>query len=214
MPDAGILATVLLVVGLFLLGLEFFIPSMGMILVIASISLLVSFWSACKAWWGVNPFFFWTYVLILTGGIPGSLMAAITIIQKSSLGNRMILSPRPSVDVVPASPLETMIGKRGVSQTLMTPGGIVMIDLERFHAESVGMLIEPRTQVIVTGAKANRLVVRPLTAADDRPPAASAHPDSISSSRAESTSEPVSAEEPDPLDFDLPEDYTPNSRNV
>ncbi len=58
MPDAGVLATMLLVLGLFLLGLEFFIPSFGMILVIAALSLIVSFWSACKAWWGVNPFFF------------------------------------------------------------------------------------------------------------------------------------------------------------
>ena len=51
MPDAGVLATMLLVLGLFLLGLEFFIPSFGMILVIAVLSLIVSFWSACKAWW-------------------------------------------------------------------------------------------------------------------------------------------------------------------
>ena len=213
MPDAGVLATILLLLGLFLLGLEFFIPSMGMILVIASISLIVSFWSAWKAWWGVNPLFFWTYVLMLTGGIPGSLMLAITIIQKSSLGNRMILLPAPSSDIPSPGPLESMVGKRGVAQTLMTPGGIVMIDSERFHAESLGMLIEPRTPVIVVGAKASRLVVRPLSAEDRQPPQPSI-PDSDSGSATGLSSEPAGTKEPDPLDFDFPEDYTPNSGNA
>lgn len=49
MPDAGVLATMLLVLGLFLLGLEFFIPSFGMILVIAVLSLIVSFWSRLQS---------------------------------------------------------------------------------------------------------------------------------------------------------------------
>jgi membrane-bound ClpP family serine protease len=52
MPDAGILATVLLVVGLFLLGLEFFVPSFGLIGSLAAVSLVVSWWSASKAWGG------------------------------------------------------------------------------------------------------------------------------------------------------------------
>ena len=206
MPDAGILATMLLLLGLFLLGLEFFIPSFGMILAIAVVALIVSFWSACKAWWGVDPFFFWTYVLMLTGGIPGSLMAAITIIQKSSLGNRMILSGTPAADNLSQNALDPMIGKRGVSQTLMTPGGIVIIDSERYHAESLGMLIEPRTPVIVVGTKASRIVVRPVTAADDRPIPAPPRRDSVSDSAVLRSSEPVAAGEPDPLDFELPED--------
>jgi membrane-bound ClpP family serine protease len=214
MPDAGILASVLLVAGLFLLGLEFFIPSLGMILVIASISLIVSFWSACKAWWGVSPFFFWTYVVMLTAGIPGSLALAITIIQKTSLGNRLILPPAASSDVLSPNPLERMIGKRGISQSLMTPGGIVMIESERFHAESLGMLIEPRAHVIVIGAKASRLVVRPVTSADEQRAAAHDPPDVIAASLTEGTSPPLMIHEPDPLDFEIPEDYTRHSRNV
>lgn len=214
MPDAGILASVLLVAGLFLLGLEFFIPSLGMILVIAILSLIVSFWSACKAWWGVNPFFFWTYVAMLTAGIPGSLALAIALIQKTSLGSRLILPPAASSDVLPPNPLDTMVGKRGVSQTLMTPGGIVIIESERFHAESLGMLIEPGTQVIVIGTKASRIVVRPVTAADvERPPEnlpSVVNPDSAT----ERTSQSAGAQQPNPLDFEIPEDYTRNSSPV
>lgn len=169
MPDAGILATLLLLVGLFLLGLEFFIPSFGMILVIAVISLIVSFWSACKAWWGVQPFFFWTYVFLLLGGIPGSLIGAVTLIQKTAYGSRMILSPAAAPPAAPPGPLEALKGRRAVAQNLMTPGGIVIIDSERYHAESLGMVVEPGTEVIVVGTKASRLVVRPLLTSDQVP---------------------------------------------
>ncbi len=167
MPDAGVLATMLLVLGLFLLGLEFFIPSFGMILVIAALSLIVSFWSACKAWWGVNPFFFWTYVVLLIAGIPGSLLGAVTLLQKTSLGNRLILRPPPAEQKI-SNPLDQLIGQQGLAQTLLTPGGMVLINSERYHAESLGMLIESQTPVMVVATRANRIVVRPWIRDDDK----------------------------------------------
>jgi membrane-bound ClpP family serine protease len=209
MPDAGILATVMLLVGLFLLGLEFFVPSFGMILVAAVITLVVSFWSACKAWWGVNPGFFWTYVILLTAGIPGSLMGAITLIRKTPLGNRMILNPAP-INVTPATgPLDHLIGKSGISQNLMTPGGIVLIDGERIHAESLGMLIEPNSPVVVVSTRANRIVVRPQTVAD-LDSAGSADPDSSDRQEKNNTQKPPGSlprhsTQPSPLDFDFPQ---------
>jgi membrane-bound serine protease (ClpP class) len=217
MPDAGILATLLLLLGLFLLGLEFFIPSFGMILVTAVIALVVSFWSACKAWWGVSPYFFWTYVVMLTAGIPGSLLGAIAVIQRTSLGNRMILQPVESSEIAPPNPLEDLIGKRGTAQTLMTPGGIVLVDGERVHSESIGMLIEAQTPVIVVAVKGNRIVVRPelpseLTAVIA--PSADASQNEILpevTSEEEQVSATSSSPLPEPLDFDIPEDYTDKS---
>jgi membrane-bound ClpP family serine protease len=226
MPDAGILATMLLVLGLFLLGLEFFIPSFGMILAIAVISLIVSFWSACKAWWGVNPAYFWTYVILLIAGIPGSLMSAVAIMQKTSLGNRLILQPPPPTEKKPPNPLDELIGHRGTAQTLLTPGGMVSINSERFHAESLGMLIEPHTPVIVVATKANRIVVRPLTAEDHSlPQRVASDPlkvvDSESLNPAKTAKDaridnrsslPLEANENgDRLDFEIPDDYTQSS---
>lgn len=209
MPDAGILATVMLLVGLFLLGLEFFIPSFGMILVAAVITLIVSFWSACKAWWGVNPGFFWTYVILLTAGIPGSLMGAITLIRKTPLGNRMILNPAPVNATHAPGPLDHLIGKSGISQNLMTPGGIVLIDGERIHAESLGMLIEPNSPIVVVTTRANRIVVRPQTAAD-LVSEGSAGPNSSDRQEKTSTQKPSGSlpgdsTVSDPLDFDFPQ---------
>ncbi len=237
MPDAGILATVLLVVGLFLLGLEFFIPSFGMIGILAGISLVISFWSATKAWGnGENPAFFWTYVCLLTAGIPGTVFGSFYAIQYTSLGKSIVLQP-PTV-VVTSNPLELLIGKKGLAQTLLTPGGMVLVDRERYHAESTGMLIDPNTPVVVTGVNGNRLVVRPSTVEEQRAAVVSdvAHDGTNSLSAVGSgeekvivipvsvhekpvSVEPVAAIRPLPasqtpespsdsgLDFDIPEDF-------
>jgi membrane-bound ClpP family serine protease len=180
MPDAGILATVMLLVGLFLLGLEFFVPSFGMILVAAVITLTIS-----------------------------SLMGAITLIRKTPLGNRMILNPAP-VNATPApGPLDHLIGRFGISQSLMTPGGIVLIDGERIHAESLGMLIEPNSPVVVVATRVNRVVVRPRNAADldSAEPAEPNEGDSQRKTNARKPADSSSANstEPNPLDFDFPQ---------
>jgi len=222
MPDAAVLATMLLLLGLFLLGLEFFIPSFGMILTVAVISLVVSFWSACKAWWGVNPGFFWTYVALLLTGIPGSLFSAIAIMQKTSLGNRLILRPPPVAEKKPANPLDELIGQHGVAQTLLTPGGMVNVNNVRFHAESIGILIEPQTPVIVVAVRANRIVVKPVSLVETSqsslapnellPRSEFAMPASVQPKnndvQAASLNSGVPKENGDRLDFEIPDDYT------
>ncbi len=225
MPDAAVLATMLLLLGLFLLGLEFFIPSFGMILTVAIISLVVSFWSACKAWWGVNPGFFWSYVALLLTGIPGSLFGAIAIMQKTSLGNRLILRPPPVAEKKPANPLEDLIGQQGVAQTLLTPGGMVTVNNSRFHAESIGILIEPQTPVIVVAVRANRIVVKPASLVETRPtlvapleslaPSEDENPAIAGRERIDvqkaSLNSGESKENGDRLDFEIPDDYTQSS---
>lgn len=201
MPDAGILATLLLLAGLFLLGLEFFIPSLGMILVLAIISLVVSFWSAVQAWWGTDPTFFWTYVLALIFGIPSSIAVAFLVLQKTSAGNRLVLQPPDPEPLVRPEEL-SLIGKVGRAANLMTPGGLVVVDGQRLHAESQGMLVEPGTPVVIIGTVSNRVVVRPLRpdefAATTESPAAppAANPAEVTRSSASETAQP--------LDFDLP----------
>ncbi len=222
MPDAAVLATMLLLLGLFLLGLEFFIPSFGMILTVAVISLVVSFWSACKAWWGINPGFFWTYVALLLSGIPGSLFSSIAIMQKTSFGNRMILRPPPIAEKRPANPLDEMIGQQGVAQTLLTPGGMVTVNNVRFHAESIGILIEPQTSVIVVAVRSNRLVVKPASlveAGKSRSPSVELLPPSefaipavthleVNGIQTTSLNSGEPKENGDRLDFEIPDDYT------
>ena len=222
MPDAAVLATMLLLLGLFLLGLEFFIPSCGMILTVAIISLVVSFWCACKAWWGVNPGFFWTYVVLLLAGIPGSLFSAIAIMQKTSLGNRLILRPPPVADPKATNPLEELIGQEGIAQTLLTPGGMVTVNNVRYHAESIGVLIEAKTPVVVVAVRANRIVVKPAALMENAESGATQFdhsaeseflvpPDSAASDRSPQNASMATGqfeENGERLDFEIPDDYT------
>ncbi len=230
MPDAGILATVLLVLGLFLLALEFFIPSFGMIGITSLLCMVISFWSAWKAWGsGTNPVFFWTYVVFLCGGIPGTVIGSIYAIQYTSLGKVVVLQP-PTPARNPRL-LDELIGRTGVASTLLTPGGMVTIDDNRYHAESIGMLIDPGTAVIVTDTTAQRVIVRPLTPAElnvtNRDSTGSATKISAvhspsggdggttgASADAADAADPgkqlavKSGPTPGELDFDIPDDYT------
>jgi len=212
MPDAGILATIMLLIGLVLLGVEFFIPSMGMIFICASLSLIVSLWAACKAWWGTNPGFFWSYIVVLVGGIPVSVFGTIALMQKTSFGARITLPPAPPADRLPPNPLEELIGRLGTAQNLMTPGGIVLVDNERFHAESPGMVVDPGTKIIVIGARANRLLVRPLLPSDEQTTRTEPVGQQLPEVSPSDVPTVAAEQEPEPLDFDIPDDYTQHQK--
>ena len=91
MPDAAVLATVFLVVGLFLVAVELMIPSFGLIGLSATVCLVISVWSAYQAWWNQEPGFFWTYLTFLAAGVPTSLLGTWYLIQHTALGGFVIL---------------------------------------------------------------------------------------------------------------------------
>ena len=90
----------------------------------------------------------------------------------------------------------------------MTPGGMVEIESERFHAESIGMVVEPKTAVIVVGAIANRIVVRPLTDDDVREEISEGPTAQVREETDADSQHPTDHPETGRLDFDIPEDYT------
>lgn len=165
MPDAGVLATILLIVGLFLLALELMIPSFGMIGILSAISLLVSAWCAWQAWWGTSPGFFWTYLAFWVLGIPSVLGGMLYLIQNSRLGDNIVLKgPGTAQQAVPGCEgVADLVGLFGKAASSLMPGGMVSVNNERFHAESLGVMIDAGTEVEIIGSKGNRLVVRPAT---------------------------------------------------
>jgi membrane-bound ClpP family serine protease len=164
MPDAGVLATILLILGLFLLALELMIPSFGVIGIMAAICLIVSAWSAWQAWWGTSPGFFWTYAGFWLVGIPSVLGGVMFLLQNTRMGDYVVLRGPTNEEVVPLaderSRMEALVGQLGAAASLLTPGGMVTVQGARFHAESSGLMIEPGTPVEVIGVRATRLVVK------------------------------------------------------
>lgn len=210
--DYQMLAIVLLFVGLALMIAEFFIPSGGMISVFCLICLVTSVWAAYKAWWGTS--YFWIYVASLLLIVPTALFALIKVLESTSLGNRMLLTAPDQQEVTPyqaeQARLQAFVGRTAKTVTQFNPGGILMIEGERVHAFSEGLLIPAGETVEVTEVRGNRLVVRPQFAQPERLDLPVSQTSMSSSNSLEQP--PAEAEPPlldpfsdvPPLDFDLP----------
>jgi membrane-bound ClpP family serine protease len=165
MFDFSTLAILLLLVALAFVVMEVFIPSGGMIAILALVAGVASVWCAKRAWWDSNPIAWWSYVAALLFLIPSALGGAFYVFPRTSLGRKFLLEG-PSLDEVTAYideevRLKQLVGRHGKTLTLMNPGGLVLVEGERMHCESEGMvLLEPDEDVVVAAVKGNRLVVR------------------------------------------------------
>lgn len=157
-------ALLFLALALALFAAEIFIPSGGMITVAAILCLAASVWCAWKAWWSSEPAYWWTYVAAVVILIPAALGGALYVFPRTAWGRQILLeAPRPE-DVAPYAQEEErlahLVGHRGKTLTLMNPGGLVLLNGERMHCISEGILIDPQTEVEVIAVKGNRPVVR------------------------------------------------------
>lgn len=164
--DPQILAFVLLLCGFILLFAEMFIPSGGIIGVICVLCFGGAVYFAFQAWYHSQPLFWWTYLVSVAILVPLGIIGAFRLLTHSPLGNRVLLRAPSQEEVTPyqreSQHLSGMIGKRGVTMNLMTPGGLVKVEGERLHAISEGLMIEPQTEIEVVAVRGTRVVVRPV----------------------------------------------------
>jgi membrane-bound serine protease (ClpP class) len=166
--DALVWSILLLLLGLALIALEIFVPSGGVLGVLAALALIASL------------------VVAFTGGgwVTGTVMLLITMVivplvigvaihwwPRTPIGRMIVLEPPHSQEeVLPETAeyraLHALIGKRGVAKTKMLPSGAVIIDGRSYDALSEGMAIDPGQPIRVTAVRTTRIVV----ALDDGPP--------------------------------------------
>lgn len=164
MESYALMAVLTLAFGLALLVAEVFIPSGGVIMSAAGIVFVVSVWSAWNAWGKSGELtLFLIYLAALVVLFPSVLGGAFYVFPRTEYGRRL-MNP-PSLDemepfVAETARLTRLIGKTGTTLTRLGPGGMVLVDGERMHAESEGMLILNDTVVRVLALKGNRLLVR------------------------------------------------------
>ena len=195
--DYSFLAVLLLCLGLALIAAEIFIPSGGLITLMSLTVLGLSLLCAWSAWWESSRGVFWIYIAVLVLGLPASLIAAINIFPRTTLGKRVLLDG-PSLDEVTPyarehAKLQALVGKHGKTLSMLNPGGLVQIESERVHCESEGMVIDPQEDVVVVGINGQRVVVRKSTAPPEEPPAEETLAEDDSTGK----------EQP-PLDFEYP----------
>ncbi len=202
--DYSTLAILFLAVAIVLAFAEVFIPSSGMISVLAVISLLVSIWCAWKAWWETDPTLWWSYVAAVVVLMPSTIGGAFYLLARTRVGRKVMLEA-PTPDEVKGyaqqeEHLKQLLGKKGQTLTMLNPGGMVSVAGERHHCESEGMIVDPREDVVVVAIKGNRLVVRKAALVEESAPPQTTFTDEMTAGRHEAGTESKQ------LDFELPND--------
>lgn len=165
--DPLISAIVLVTIGLFVVVLELFIPSAGMLGVLAAVLLIsgviVGFLESAVA----GTFLLLAVALIL----PILFALMIKVWPNTPIGRRIMVEAPKSTDVLPISEhldeMKLLVGKIAVAKTKMLPSGIVEIDDKPFDAVCEGFAIEVGDRVKVVAVRSNRIYVQPYNPDDD-----------------------------------------------
>ncbi len=219
MDYSVVFAFVLLAMGLALIVAELFLPSGGVISILCAVCLGASIYCAYDAWWEDSPPAFWWFVGSIVGLIPMTVGGALFLLSRTRLGSRVFLDAPKLEEVTPysheAEQRKQLIGKVGKTLTLMAPGGLVVVDGQRLHAETEGQMLDPQQPVKIIAVRGNRVVVRSHEPVAEKPPAAKTNERAAASEEAAGGRAPLEpapeidlAEAGDdhvPLDFEIPE---------
>ena len=162
----------LLLGGILILTIEMFVPSGGVLGVMAALCFLggigVAFMQSLQ-----------TGLIMLTvtaALVPLLLAAAVHVWPNTPIGRRILGKlPEHPDEMLPETEayrgLKELIGRRGRTTCKMLPGGSVLIDRRTHEAVSLGMPIDARAPVEVVDVRMGRLVVRPCADFDADIPA-------------------------------------------
>lgn len=158
---------ILLVLAAMVIVAEMFIPSAGLLGVVATIlvvsGIVLAFLHSLQAG---------TIVLVATVlAVPALLMMLVKIWPNTPIGRRIMLgTPRPE-DILPdpeeSDRLRGLVGQRGIATTAMLPSGMVRIEGRIYDAVSEGFSIDRGQEVRVVAVRFNRVYVQPHDPAED-----------------------------------------------
>ncbi len=158
---------ILLAGGFLVVALELFIPSAGVLGIVAAIlfisGIAVAFTHSMLAG---------TVALFASAlALPVVFILMIKLWPATPLGRRIMLGRVSQDEVLPYDqehdPLRALVGKKGVAKTKMLPSGMVSIDGRAYDAVSDGFAIEPGQTVRVTEIRTRRIFVQPYDPQDD-----------------------------------------------
>ncbi len=154
--DYATLSLLLLSAGILVIVVEMFIPSAGVLGIVAA-TLLIS--GVVVAF--MHSLFFGLGVLSGTSlAMPLLFWLLVKVWPLTPLGKAILMNDT-NENVLPESDLDKMIGQVGIAKTKMLPSGTVVIDGSRHDAVSDGFAISPDDVVKVTAVRGNRIYVEP-----------------------------------------------------
>ncbi len=150
---------ILVGLGLAVIFVELFVPSAGMLGVVASICLVSGI---------VVAFFqdFQTGVFMMIGTllvVPVILAIMVKVWPSTPIGRRIMIGRMSEEDVLPQgeyyTDLKGLVGQLGIAKTKMLPSGMVMINGKKYDAVSKGMPIDAGDAIKVLAVRGNRVLV-------------------------------------------------------
>lgn len=155
-------ALLLLFAGLFVVALELFVPSAGILGIVAAVLII----SGIVLGFSVDLASGALMLLIAVVALPALLGLMFKVWPHTPLGKRILLKDLKSEDVMPKKSHykkrnESLVGELGVAQTKMLPSGIVLVNGEKFDAISDGFPIESGDAIKITAVREHRIYVQP-----------------------------------------------------
>jgi membrane-bound serine protease (ClpP class) len=155
----------LLLLGLLFVVLELFVPSGGVLGILAGLSVLASIYV------GFSSGGIWNGVLAMAMAllvVPVVLAVAIKVWPHTPIGRRILLQPAAggagqSGDTGELE-RQRLVGKFGMAKSKMLPAGAVLIEGQMYDAVSRGNPIEAGEPIRVISVSGNRIVVAPADA--------------------------------------------------
>jgi membrane-bound serine protease (ClpP class) len=161
------IAVILLVAGLAIVVLELFVPSGGILAVVAAVAIVGSVISALMY---EDRTIGTTFALAEIIGVIVGLVLIVKWWPNSSIGRRIAPELPREEEILPENELKQLIGKVGYAKSMMLPSGAVVIEGRTVNAVSEGMAIDAGQQVKVVEVRGNRIVVRKVEIVEQKQP--------------------------------------------
>ena len=153
--DYATLSLLLLACGILVIVVEMFVPSAGILGIVAATLLLAGVIAAF-----FKSLFFGLSVLTVTSlAMPFLFWLLVKVWPMTPLGKAVLMND--TLEVLPESTTDTLVGQVGIAKTKMLPSGTVVIDGQQHDAVSEGFAIGPGDTVKVISARGNRVYVEP-----------------------------------------------------
>lgn len=164
MDNYGLIVFLAVALGTGFLICEIFIPSAGILTIGSILCYAIATFCAWRGWYQAgHTAWWWGYVFGMILLLPTTVAGAVYVFPRTAYGKSVLAVPQSLEEVTPfqdeEARLTSLINSHGQAATMFSPGGMVQIGPEKFHAESDGVLIDAGTDVVVVGVKGNRLIV-------------------------------------------------------